>query len=265
MSVKAVDERVTNALEDSSHKAENKEIFWYARDLREILGYESWQKFLPVIEKAIESCVVSGAQKTDHFIHVDRMVPIGSGARRKANDFVLSKYACYLIAMNGDSSKQEVATAQRYFALQTIRMEQVDNESGATERIELRSKVREANKSLGDAAKEAGVIRYALFHNEGYRGLYGMNLKDIKSKKGIGKDDLLDRSGHSELAANYFRITQADEKIRKEKIKGERAASQAHYEVGSTIRETIQSIGGTLPEEMPVEENIKLIEKSQKR
>ncbi len=257
------EKQVTNSLESSCKKSNNEQIYWLARDIQETLGYISWSKFTKVIDKAIASCDVSEANVSDHFVHWGKMITLGKGGRRKVDDYILSKYACYLIAMNGDSSKHEIATAQRYFALQTIKMEQNDEQAEASGRIELRSKVKEANKSLGDAAKDAGVNRYALFHNAGYKGLYGMSLKNIKAKKEIGTDDLLDRSGHSELAANYFRITQADEKIRGESISGERAASKAHHDVGVTIRETIISIGGTLPEDLPAEENIKTIIKKE--
>ena len=236
--------------------------YWFARDIQKILGYSEWRNFQIVIQKAITSCEGTGIDPQYHFVETNKMVDIGGDTQRKIQEFYLSRYACYLIAMNGDSSKIEIATAQSYFAMQTTRMEEEERKASANNRIEMRSKVKEANKNLFGTAKGAGVKQFGMFNNAGYRGLYGMDLNDIKIKKGIGKDDLLDRAGHAELAANYFRITQADHKIIRNNIDQENAAISAHEQVGRTVRETILDIGGEMPEDLKPEENIKKLEKS---
>ncbi len=253
---------VLNQLVIAKHKPNEITEYWFARDIQKILGYSKWSNFQNVIQKAIESCEGTGIDPQYHFAETGKMVNIGRDIQREIEDYYLSRYACYLIAMNGEPSKIEIATAQSYFAIQSTRMEEEDRKASTKDRIEMRSKVKEANKNLFGTAKSAGVKQFAVFNNAGYRGLYGMNLNDVKSKKGIGKDELLDRAGHTELAANYFRITQADQKIILDNIDQENAAISAHEEVGKTVRDTIMNIGGEMPENLKPEENIKKLEKS---
>ncbi len=196
------------------------------------------------------------------------MVGIGSGAKRERENLILSKYACYLVAMNGDSSKPEIATAQTYFAEQTYRQEQQDKLTEEERRLLLRDRVKDANRKLSGAAKEAGVrsTMFGIFQTAGYEGLYDGNLKKIKQQKGIGeKEDLLDCIGRAELAANEFRITQTEEKLRIDGIKGEGLAINTHFKVGRKVRKAIQDIGGTMPEKLPAEPSIKKLALSKAR
>lgn len=235
--------------------------FWMARDLMEVLGYSNWENFSKVIDKAKTACQESGVQVSDQFLETKKMVDIGSGAKREVEDWYLSKYACYLIAMNGDPSKSEVATAQTYFAMQTHRQEAQEQLTDEERRLLLRNRVKDGNKKLSGAAQEAGVrsSMFGVFHDAGYKGLYGgMGLKDIKLKKGIGdKDDLLDCIGRTELAAHDFRITQCEEKLKKDKIQGEQLAIQTHHEVGKKVRQTMREISGITPEHLPAAPSIK--------
>ena len=211
-----------------------------------------------VIKKARTACDGAGIPSRYHFVETNKVISAGKGAELERADCFLTRYACYLIAMNGDSSKPEVATAQAYFAVQTRRQELSDQEK----RIALRERVRVSNKILAGTASGAGVTRFALFNDAGYRGLYGMGLADIKRKKNIpGKDQLLDRAGRAELAANEFRITQTQQKLERERIQGERAAMQTHQGVGEEVRAAIKRIGGVLPENLPIEEPIENLKK----
>ena len=235
--------------------------YWFARDLQETLGYAEWRNFEEVMEKAIAALAGSGGNPTHHFVETTKMVKLGSGAERAIKDFFLSRKACYLIAMNGDPSKGEIATAQTYFALQTRRME-IEERLPERERVALRGKVAEANKALASVAKGAGVKRFGVFHDAGYRGLYDMGIKDLRKYKGIGvAENPLDRAGLAELAANAFRITQTEQKISKEKIKGEGRAIDTHRQVGRHVREAIKKIGGTMPENLKVEAPIKEVQR----
>lgn len=193
------------------------------------------------------------------------MVTIGSGAERKTTEYRLSRYACYLIAQNGDSRKKEVATAQTYFAIQTRKQEILQQLDEDGKRLFIRNEVKQQNKQLFSTAKQAGVTNFGKFNNMGYIGLYGMSLPKLKTKKKIGNDDVLDRAGATELAANLFRITQTDDKIKKEKITGDGRASGAHFSVGSKVRESIEKIGGTMPEDLPPQKHIKELVKENKK
>lgn len=235
--------------------------YWSARELFPVLEYSRWEKFKQLIEKAKIACVTAGARVSDHFHLEVKMVDLGSGSKREIEDYHLSRYACYLIVQNGDPSKPVIALGQTYFAIQTRRQELADDATfkalGEEERrLFLRNELREHNKALVETAKQAGVhteLDYAIFQNHGYKGLYGgMDAKAIHAHKGLKKNQkILDHMGSTELAANLFRATQAEEKIRRENITGKTAANSAHYEVGKKVRETIKDLGGTLPEDLP--------------
>ena len=255
--------------------AENKE-FWLARELGTILEYQSWRAFERVIGKAMEACENSGQISENHFVQVDNMVTIGSGARREVNDYQLSRYACYLIVQNGDPAKAVIANGQTYFALQTRKQElqEQGNFSALTEderRLAIRREVTEHNKTLVAAAKKAGVdtnLDFAIFQDHGYKGLYGgLGAKDIHKKKGLKKSQkILDHMGSTELAANLFRATQAEEKLKRDNISGKQAANQTHREVGEKVRKTIMELGGTMPENLPTpDKSIKQIESDRKK
>jgi DNA-damage-inducible protein D len=239
--------------------AKNGVEYWMGRDIQATLGYSNWQNFEMVIRKAEEACANTGVDSAKHFIETSRVIEAGKGAQIERADWILGRYACYLIAMNGDSSKQEISYAQAYFAHQARRQELQDQLSPDERRLFLRDRVKAANKSLSSAAKKAGVQRFPIFHDEGYKGLYGgLGQADIKRKKGIPeKDALLDCIGRAELAANEFRITQTEQKLAREKIATEIEAFRTHHEVGVEVRQTMKKLGGTLPENLPAEEPIK--------
>jgi DNA-damage-inducible protein D len=247
--------------------------FWYARDLQTILGYAKWDNFLNVIEKAKIACQNSGFPVSLHFADVGKIVHLGV-ADRNIQDIVLSRYACYLIAMNGDSKKPVVAQAQTYFAVKTHEREVSEQFNALSEdqkRLAIRNDLKEHNSSLANAANQAGVVEprdYAIFQNEGYKGLYGgLGQKEIHTRKGLKKSQkILDHMGSTELAANLFRATQTDEKLRREKIKGKELANKIHHEVGAKVRQTIKELGGTMPENLPTPpKSIKQLEKEQKK
>ncbi len=252
--------------EDIKKIDENGVEYWEARQLMPLLDYDKWSNFdSVVIAKAKVACINSGQSVTNHFADIGKMVKIGSGSEREVKDYKLSRYACYLIAQNGDSSKQAIATAQTYFAIQTRRQEVFQQLAENEKRLFVRGEIKDHNKKLFATAKQAGVSNFGRFNNSGYEGLYGMRKDQIQNKKGIGKDDVLDRAGTTELAANLFRITQTDEKIRNEDIKGDYKASNTHFEVGKKIRQTIREIGGTMPEALKPEKHIKELEKERKK
>ncbi len=236
-------------------------LYWMARDIMEALDYKEWRDFREVIERAKISCASAGNFFAHHFVPMPEMVEIGSGAKRERENFAFSKYACYLVAMNGDTSKPEIATAQAYFVEQTYRQESQDQLSETERRVLLRARVKEANRKLSGVAKDAGVRSrmFGVFQDSGYKGLYaGLGSKAIKSKKGISdKDDLLDCAGRAELAANEFRITQTEEKLRIDGIKGEQKAIDVHFNVGKRVRKAIEEIGGTMPENLPAEPSVR--------
>lgn len=241
--------------------------FWRSRDLYKLLGYTEYGKFLPAIERAKEACKNSEQNSNDHFAHVSEMVLIGSEAKREINDIHLSRYACYLIAQNGDPRKEQIALAQTYFALQTRRQEISEQLMEDSKRVSLRGEIKEGNKHLASVARQAGVIYYAEFQDYGYMGLYGgLRQKDIHTKKHLKKSEaILDHMGSAELAANLFRTTQAEEKLKRENIRGQHNANLAHHEIGKKVRGFIKEIGGTMPEKLPNVEHVKEAKKRLKK
>lgn len=243
--------------------------FWSGRELSRILGYSEYRNFKPVIKKAQQACFNVGQEVKDHFVQVNEMSTIGNNAKVEIDDVMLSRYACYLIAQNADPSKEIVAQAQTYFAIQTRRQELNDQGRENQIRLKLRDEIKGHNRRLAGTAKEAGVVTpldYAIFQNHGYMGLYnGMTKQNIHKKKRLKKgEEILDHMGSTELAANFFRVTQTEEKIRKEKISGKEKANMAHKEVGQKVRKAITDIGGTMPENLPSAESIKKISSKQK-
>jgi DNA-damage-inducible protein D len=241
--------------------------YWYGRDLMEILGYVRWENFKEVVEKSISACKNSGYVSVNHFRDITETIASGKGAKKKRENLVLSRYACYLIAMNGDTNKLEVSTAQTYFAVQTRKQEVEQALNDDQRRLLLRNRVKDANKQLAGAAQQAGVKRFAIFQDSGYRGLYnGSGLQDIKKIKGIpATEDFLDCIDREELAANEFRITQTNAKLRRDNVQGEQSASNIHFDIGRKVRQTIAEIGGTMPEKLPSVPSIKkLADKQQK-
>jgi DNA-damage-inducible protein D len=244
--------------------------FWSSRNFAGILDYGDYRNFEGVIEKAKLSCFNSGYRIEDHFVDVTEMVAIGSGAERPVKTILLSRYACYLAIQNADPKKEIVAHGQTYFAIQTRRQELADGRVEDERRVLLRGEIRRHNVQLADAAKGASVIEpidYAIFQNHGYMGLYGgLKQEDIHRRKGLKKSQkILDHMGSTELAANLFRATQAEEKLRRDEVKGKNAANRTHREVGAKVRQTIRELGGTMPEELPVVESIKKIETQQRK
>jgi DNA-damage-inducible protein D len=250
--------------------------FWSARDLADVLGYTQWRNFEQAISRAIRACQNSGQDSADHFADFSKMVALGSGAQRKVKDYQLSRYACYLIIQNADPEKEIVALGQTYFAVQTRRQEVAEAEilAGLNEnqrRLYLRGQLADHNRDLSEAANQAGVITaldFAIFHDHGYMGLYGgMRAQDIHRRKGLKKgQQILDHMGSTELAANLFRATQTEEKLRREQIATKDGANAAHFQVGQVVRRTIQELGGTLPEQLPTPEaSIKQLEAEERK
>lgn len=260
--------------ESIKHYNEEGQEYWLAREMQPVLEYSQWRRFSETIERAKLACKNSGYVVDDHFADVGKMVEVGSGAYREIDDVMLSRYACYLIVMNGDPRKEVIAVGQTYFAVKTQQQELIDHYDELTEdqkRLAIRKEMIAHNKSLAEAAQTAGVIEpkdYAIFQNKGYQGLYGgLGAKEIHARKGLKKNEkILDHMGSTELAANLFRATQTDEKLRRENIKGKNEAYQTHYEVGKTVRKTIKELGGTMPEDLPTpEKSVKQIEAEQKK
>jgi DNA-damage-inducible protein, part of SOS response len=253
------------------HEDEQGTEYWLSRELAKALSYSDYRNFVSVINKAMEACLNSGGTIENHFGDVTEMVSIGYGVQREIKEIKLSRYACYLIVQNADPSKEVVAIGQTYFAIQTRTQElQEEEQPQLTEeeqkRLFLRGEMTRHNAQLAAAAQEAGVktsLDYAVFQNHGYRGLYGgLEAKNIQARKGLKKSQhILDHMGSTELAANLFRATQTEEKIRRERIRGKQNANRVHEEVGAKVRQTIKEIGGTMPEDLPTADSIKRIEK----
>lgn len=247
--------------------------YWFARELQPVLEYTEWRNFSTVIEKAKSACKGSSNAVSDHFVDVNKIVKAGA-ASKPISDVAMTRYGCYLVVQNCDPSKETIAKAQTYFAVQTRRQELADQFPELPEnerRLAIRAELARHNTQLADAAHNAGVINpvdYAIFQNEGYKGLYGgLTAKDIHTKKKLKKSQqILDHMGSTELAANLFRATQTEEKLRRDNIQGKRQANITHYEVGSKVRQTIKELGGTMPEDLPTpEKSIKQIEKEKKK
>ena len=247
--------------------------FWYARDLQIALEYTEWRNFCKVIEKAKEACRGSNNAVSDNFVDVNKIVNAGATSK-DIGDIQLSRYACYLIVQNGDPRKKVIALGQTYFAVKTRQQELIENYENLSEdqkRIAIRQEMKEHNKMLVAAAKDAGVettLDYAIFQNYGYMGLYGgLKASDIKERKGLKKSqDILDYMGYEELAANLFRATQTEAKLRRENIQGKQEANKTHFEVGKKVRDTIKDLGGTMPEDLPTpEKSIQQLAREQKK
>lgn len=260
--------------ESIRHINEYGQEFWYARELQIALEYKEWRNFLKVIDKAKVACQGSINAVSDHFVEVNKMANIGSGAAREIDDIELSRYACYLIVQNGDPRKKVIALGQSYFAVKTRQQELIENFDQLdedTKRLAIRKEMAEHNKQLVAAAKDAGVetsLEYAIFQNYGYMGLYGgLKAQDIKIRKGLSKNqNILDHMGYEELAANLFRATQTEAKLRRENIQGKENANKTHYDVGKEVRDTIKRLGGTMPENLPTPpRSIQQLEKEQKK
>ena len=256
--------------EDIKHINEYGQEYWLARELQPILGYNSWRRFSDAIERAKLACKNSGYEVDEQFADAVKTSPMPNGGVRELEDFMLSRYACYLIVMNGDPRKEIIAVGQTYFAVKTRQQELIENYEELTEdqkRIAIRKEMKRHNTALAEAAHDAGVIEpieFAVFQNYGYMGLYGgLKAQDIKKRKGLKKSqDILDHMGSTELAANLFRATQTEEKLRRDNVQGKAEANRTHYEVGAKVRKTIRELGGTMPEDLPTpEKSVKQIER----
>jgi len=244
--------------------------YWESRDLAEVLDYTQYRNFEAVIAKAKLACFNSGHRIEDHFADVSKMVDIGSGAQRAIKAVFLSRYACYLIVQNADPAKDIVALGQTYFAVQTRRQELAESATEEDRRLLLRRELTLHNVKLAGVAKDAGVVApvdYAIFQNHGYMGLYGgLAAQDIHSRKRLKRgQQILDHMGSTELAANLFRATQTEEKLRRDKVKGKEQAGRTHHEVGAKVRQTIRELGSTMPENLPTAENIKAVESKKRK
>jgi len=256
----------TKEFEAIKKYTQNNIEFWSARELMPILEYSRWENFEEVIKKAQKACLNSGQIVENHFRNVTKMTIVGENTPVGIQDWELDRYACYLIAQNGDPRKSKIALAQSYFAIQSRRQEIFDQLNHEEKRAFIRNEVTDQNKKLFSTAKNAGVTNFGFFNDAGYRGLYNHPLSEVENMKGVKKGELLDRAGPTELAANLFRITQTEEIINKDKtIIGNIRAANTHLTVGRKVRKTIEEIGGVLPENIPPEKNIKLIKSDLKK
>ncbi len=258
--------------ESIKHYTQDGEEYWTARELQSVLEYAEWRNFSNVIDKAMEACKGSKINASEHFVEVNKSSPMPRGGIRIVDDYELSRYACYLIVQNSDPAKEVIALGQTYFAIKTRQQELIEDYDRLNEdqkRLAIRNEIIEHNKSLAEAAQMAGIVDpkdHAIFQNKGYQGLYGgLGMREIHARKGLKKTQkILDHMGSTELAANLFRATQTDEKLRRERIKGIAKANQTHFEVGKKVRQTIRELGGTMPENLPTPgKSIKAIEREQ--
>ena len=271
-----IEKKHHQTFENTKPLGNNGSEFWMARQLGKILDYAEFRNFLPVIEKAKNACKNSGQPVSDHFVEMHEMIEIGKGGKREMPSYALSRYACYLVVQNGDPSKPVIANGQTYFAIQTRRQELVDDETFQRlkeneKRLFLRNEVKEHNKKLVEAAQQAGVetnLDFAIFQNHGYKGLYGgLDARKIHQHKGLKKSQqILDNMGSTELAANLFRATQTEDKLRRDHIQGKIKANETHFEVGKKVRQTIEELGGTMPEDLPTpDEDLKKLGKREQK
>lgn len=258
--------------ESIKHIDENNIEFWYAREIMFILEYSKWQNFEKTIGKDKISCENSGISAFEHFTDASKTIKMPKGAKKEVKDYKLTRYACYLIAQNGDPRKEVIALAQTYFAVQTRKQEITEKEySMLTEdekRFYQRDLTRKGNYSLNQAAKNAGVKNFDKFHNAGYKGLYnGETADDIAKRKGLRyREDILDNMGSDELIANLFRISQTEQRLKKDNIQAEGEACKTHNKIGKIVRNAIKQAGGTMPEGLPTpEKSLKQLEKENKK
>ena len=273
----SIDDLLKSPFEKIKRISEDGYEYWSARDLYKLLEYSEYRHFLPVIDKVKEALISLGEDMDNHIEDMLDMVEIGSGAARELESLKLSRFACYIAVQNADPSKTNVALGQAYFAIKTRQKELLEEDEKLliqseedSKRLLLREQMRKHNKQLAEAAKDAGInepIDYAIFQNYGYKGLYGgLDRQAIHKRKGLKKSqDILDHMGSTELAANLFRATQTEEKLKRENIKGKMKANQTHYEVGKKVRQTIEELGGTMPEDLPTAESIKKLERQKKK
>ena len=273
----SIDDLLKSPFEKIKRISEDGYEYWSARDLYKLLEYSEYRHFLPVIDKVKEALISLGEDIDNHIEDMLDMVEIGSGATRELDSLKLSRFACYIAVQNADPSKTNVALGQAYFAIKTRQKELLEEDEKRliqseedSKRLLLREQMRKHNKQLAEAAKDAGInepIDYAIFQNYGYKGLYGgLDRQAIHKRKGLKKSqDILDHMGSTELAANLFRATQTEEKLRRENIKGKMKANQTHYEVGKKVRQTIEELGGTMPEDLPTAESIKKLERQKQK
>jgi len=238
--------------------------YWLARELMDILGYSEWRSFDEVIARAIKASTNSGQDTLNHFGQLTKMVRTGSNAVRPTKDWKLDRYACYLIAQNGDSTKSEIALAQTYFAIQTRKQEILEGLSTSEKRLQKRQEATDKNKLLFSTAKQAGVSNFGLFNDAGYKGLYEMPLAQVEAKKNVPKGELLDHMGSEELGANIFRITQTEAKLKRENIYGDIDSRKTHFDVGKKVRQTMRELGSEMPENLKPEKHIREIKREVK-
>ena len=266
-----IKEYTEKVFEDIKHIDEQGNEYWYARELQNVLGYRQWRSINDLIERAKIACQESKYNIDDHFAVQRKMIKLAKGATRKVIDYKLSRYACYLIVINGNPNKRIIALAQTYFAIQTRRQELIEKEynelTEAEKRLYRRNQARRGNYNLNKTAINSGVKDLARFHNAGYKGLYnGQTADDISKRKKLRyREDILDNMGSEELADNIFRIAQTDAKLKRENIDNEYTANYVHYEVGKEVRNSIERLGGTMPEKLPTpEKSLKELAKDKK-